>query len=162
LREDEALSDGIDTFNVTGLAQLIKALKVKPPECRVGILGDKVSRKTSDGPTNSEIGAAHEFGTSRLPQRSFLRVPIGEGLQKEMDNSEMLSEDTMKAVIKSGSVTPWLKQVAACAEACVADAFATAGGGKWPAYKDDSYENNTGQMLVDTHQLRDSITSEVK
>lgn len=149
------------TVNVKDLTQLLKALKAKPPVCRVGILGDKNSRQ-GKGPTNSQVGAAHEFGTTTIPQRSFLRVPITENLGKEIERGGLLTEDKMKEVIKKGSVTPWLEQVAVSAEACVADAFDTGGGGSWPAWKDPNYENNTGDLLVDTTQLRDSVTSEVK
>lgn len=158
------MSDAIDSFEVAGLEQLIKALHVKPPVARVGILGDNV-RKT-DGekstPTNAEVGAAHEFGTSRIPQRSFLRIPISEGLQKEMERSNLLTREVMAEVIKQGSIKPWLEKVAICAEACVSEAFDTGGNGKWPAWKDPNYSNNAGQLLVDTKQLRESVTSEVK
>ncbi len=160
------MSDETATLNVKGLDQLVKALKAKPPTCRVGILGSKASRSPSPGekstPTNAEVGAAHEFGTSTIPQRSFLRVPIAEGLQKEMESSGLLDKDALNDVIKSGSVTPWLKKVAISAEACVSDAFDSGGNGKWPPWKNSNYTNNSGQLLVDTKQLRESVTSEVK
>jgi hypothetical protein len=77
-----------DTLNVKGLDQLLKALKSKPPLARVGILGDKSVRATEGTfQTNAEIGAAHEFGTTTIPARSFLRVPISQNLQKEMEQS---------------------------------------------------------------------------
>ncbi len=165
------------TINVAGLESLLKALKQKAPVARVGILGDsprqeaphvvsgasieRRTKGTTNGPTNAEIGAAHEYGTNRVPQRSFLRVPITDNLQKYMENSGALDEDTMKAVIKSGTVTPWLKKVSALAKTIVLDAFDTGGFGKWASWKSGSYTNNTGNILVDTTQLRDSITDEV-
>lgn len=147
------------TINVEGLDGLIKALKTKAPKARVGII-NKNGR--NDGETNATIGAAHEFGTSSIPQRSFLRVPIATGLKKEMEKSKLLDKDTLKAVVKGGSIKPWLEQVCIAAEACVARAFATGGDGKWPAWKNPNYENNTGDLLVDTQQLRESIAHEVK
>ena len=159
--------DAIESFNVKGLEQLIKALKVKPPVARVGILGDGLRQTTEGGksqPTNAEVGAAHEFGSEKrnLKPRSFLRVPISDGLQKEMERRGLLDKDKMAEVIREGALLPWMEEVAICAEACGADAFATQGNGKWPAWVDKNYENNTGMILVDTHQLRDSITSDVK
>jgi phage gpG-like protein len=159
------MSDTV-TLNIKGLDQLVKALKQKPPVARVGILGDKGLRTAKEGEknfqTNAEIGAAHEFGTSTIERRSFLRVPISDNLEKEMENSGALDKQTLDAVIKQGSVIPWVKKIAVLAEGIVAKAFATGGFGEWPAWKNPGYMNNTGQLLIDTKQLRDSITSEVK
>ena len=154
-----------DTINVKGLDQLLKALKVKQPQTRVGILGgDPRAAKPGEKhvPTNAEVGAAHEFGTSKVPMRSFLRIPISEGLEKEMESAKLFTQDTLAAVIKSGSILAWMQKIAISAEACVADAFDTGGNGKWKAWKKSNYTNNAGQLLVDTTQLRNSITSEVK
>lgn len=170
------------TVNTKGLDQLLKALKGRPPVARIGILGDsprasapseishlELMRKRTkpkgaeiNPTTNATVGAAHEFGTSRLPQRSFLRVPISENLEKQMENSGALDNDALADVIKAGSVIPWLKKITAIAEGIVAEAFDTGGFGKWPAWKTKGYTNNTGDILVDTQQLRNSISSEVK
>jgi phage gpG-like protein len=74
----------------------------------------------------------------------------------------LLNETVLKDVLKQGSVVPWLEKVAICAEACVADAFETEGDGQWLPWLSPSYENNSGQLLDDTGQLKRSITSEVK
>lgn len=155
---------GEDTFEVKGLEQLLKALKGKPPVARVGVLGSNSrTTKSNENPTNSEIGAAHEFGSPArgIPQRSFLRIPITEHLQKEMESSGLLTEKEMKEVIKQGSVKPWLEVVAKLGEGISLDSFNTGGFGKWPAWKNPNYHNGGNQLLVDTQQLRDSITSEV-
>lgn len=156
------------TLNVKGLDQLMKALKAKPPTTHVGILGGGKANRSSDGgkgktPTNAEIGAAHEFGApSRgLPIRSFLRAPIADRLQKEMEKSGALNKDVLADVLKQGTVVPWMQVIAILAEGIVAEAFDTGGFGKWKAHA-PGYTNNTGDILVDTKQLRDSITSEVK
>lgn len=165
------MSDDDVTFNVTGLEKLLKSLKVsKMPTARVGILGAKAGphqpksgTKSKDTPTNAMIGAVHEFGSPArgIPQRSFLRVPIADYLQKRMESSGAFDFDTVNEVLKQGSVTPWLKKVAVVAESIVLEAFDTGGFGKWPTWA-KGYSNNTGQLLVDTTQLRNSITSEVK
>lgn len=150
------------TIEIKGLQQLLKALKKKLPIARVGILADKNSRAGGSTATNAAIGAAHEFGTDKMPQRSFLRVPIAEHLAKKMEDSGALDESTLKEVIKSGSAVTWVKKIAVIAEGIVAEAFATGGFGKWPGWKNPNYKNKDNRLLVDTGQLRDSITSEVK
>lgn len=150
------------TINVKGLDQLLKALKGRPPVARVGILGADPRTANSHGkaPSNAEIGAAHEFGTTVLPQRSFLRVPLSDQLQKAMENSGALDKNAMAQVIKQGTVLPWITKIAKLAEGIVSDAFDSGGFGKWKP-SDMTYKKNH-QTLVETQQLRNSITSEVK
>lgn len=160
------MSDEDVMLNIKGLDQILKALKAPPPLARVGILGSKALRHAKkDGPvtqTNASIGAAHEFGTSKLPMRSFLRVPISDNLEKEMETSGLLDEKAAEEVIKQGSVLPWLQKVAIQAEAIVLGAFDTGGYGKWAPWKNPNHKSNANMILVDTQQLRNSITSEVK
>jgi hypothetical protein len=157
-------------FNDKVLKRLIAALG-NVPTARVGILGSSDARSmqvqnnqgklVTETSSNATIGAAHEFGTSTLPQRSFLRQPLTEHLAKELEKSGAFTEETLKKVIASGSARPWTEKVAVAAEAVVGEAFATNGFGKWAPHA-AGYENNSGNILVDTTQLRDSITSEVK
>lgn len=155
-----AEESAIETFEIKGLDQILKALKMAPPVCRVGILGEKDSRSGNQH-SNATVGAAHEFGTTKISQRSFLRIPITENLNKQLESSGALDKDTLSNVIKMGDVKPWLKKIGIEAEKVVQDAFDTGGSGKWPAHA-RGYTNNTGMLLVDSTQLRNSITSEVK
>jgi phage gpG-like protein len=152
------------TMNVKGLDQLIKALKKDNVVAGIGIIGEKVNRNPSQDEkipiTNAEIGAAHEFGTSKLPQRSFLRVPIADHLTKKMEDSGALDSEVLKEVIAQGTVEPWLRKVAILAESIVIEAFDTGGFGKWKPSVMTSKKNH--QTLVETKQLRDSITTMVK
>lgn len=138
---------------------LIKAFK-SPPHVRLGILGKQGLRKGVDGPTNAEIGAAHEFGTTTLPIRSFLRMPITEKLKSELEQSGAFDKDTLKEVIQSGSIEAWMKKVGIVGEAIIQEAFATGGFGQWKP--SDMSEKKNHQTLVESQQLRNSITSEVK
>lgn len=150
-------SDAV-TVNVRGLDQILKALKRNPPQVRIGILGG--GPRSNGKTTNAEVGAAHEFGTSRLPQRSFLRIPISDHLEKRMESSGALDPKALKEVIEGGSLIPWITKIAIIAENIVLDAFDTGGFGKWSPWK-GSYISKTGNMLVNTAQLRNSITYEV-
>jgi phage gpG-like protein len=145
-------------INIKGLEGLIKSLKGKTPVARIGILGDGASRN-SGAKSNAEIGAVHEFGSGKMPQRSFLRVPIAENLEKFLASAGAFDKEALALVVKEGSLVPYIKRVATVAEAVVFEGFDTGGFGKWPpsnmAYK------KVHQTLVETQQLRNSITSEV-
>lgn len=156
-----------------GLDRVIRSLKGTLPSVKVGILGDTNSRssqvqgmdskftKVVNSVTNAEVGAAHEFGTSKLPKRSFLRMPLLEKLDTYLENSKAFDADVLKKVVTDASIIWWMKKVAITCEVVIADAFDTAGFGKWKPWK-RGRTNNSGKILVDTTQLRDSITSEVK
>lgn len=141
-----------------GLENILKMFKSNAT-VKVGILGEKNSR--SGSMTNAQIGAMHEFGTTTIPKRSFLREPISDNLDKELKKAGLLDKKVIAKIIKESSAAELLAQVGILAEGIIADAFATGGFGKWPAWKTKGYENNTGNILVDTQQLRNSITSEV-
>lgn len=147
-------------LNIAGLEKLKKAFGGKLPEVRVGIMGANASRvdDTESGLTNAQIGVFHEFGTSRLPMRSFLRVPIATMLPKKLRS--ILNKEALKQIAETKSIMPMMLKIAAMAEAIVLEGFATAGYGKWPASR--MARKKVQQTLVETGQLRDSITSEVK
>jgi phage gpG-like protein len=143
------------------LDTLVKALKKKPPSIRVGILG-KGARTggAAGGPTNAQVGAWHEFGTTTLPVRSFLRVPLADNLDARLKSAGAFDRAVLNRVIASGSIRPWCEQVAIVAEAIVLEGFDTGGYGKWRP-SDMTYKHNA-QTLVETGQLRNSISSDVK
>lgn len=156
LRKDPCLSDDVK-INLKGLEKMIKALKKKPVIARVGVLGNHNQR--DDGESNASIGAKHEFGTSSLPVRSFLRLPISALLFKYMEDSGAFNKESLAEVVKQASFRPWVEKVAILAENIVQDAFDSGGFGIWP--KSNMANKTNHQTLVETQQLRNSITSEV-
>lgn len=161
------MSDNETTLNSKVLDDLIKAMKSKPVTAKVGILGNKNVRR--EGGSNATIGAAHEFGSSKLPQRSFLRMPISENLNKELEKAGGLDEEVIKKVIKDKDFYNYVEKMAILAVSIVMQAFETGGFGKWPAlsekYAQQRLNRHQGsQILVipESHQLRDSITYEMK
>lgn len=146
------------TVNNKKLQQLIKAFK-DVPKVRVGVLGGKDARNDK-GPTNAEIGAAHEFGTEVLPRRSFLREPITDHLQSKMQERGAFDAEALAEVIRSGTIRPYVQKIAILCEEIVGEAFATGGFGKWQP--SDMTHKKVHQTLVESQQLRNSITSEVK
>lgn len=153
------MSDDV-TFKIDGLEKLLKALKMaKPPVIRIGILGSKNAR-TGKASSNATVGAAHEFGTSKLPMRSFLRMPLSFELPKAIKKSGAIDKDVLNDVLKEGTFLPWLKKIAILAERTVAEAFETSGFGQWRP--SNMTHKKVHQTLVETQQLRNSITSEIK
>lgn len=152
-------SDTIE-WNDKGLTNLLKALSGEAPVGRVGILGTKAGRNTQNAETNASIGAKHEFGQEGMPIRSFLRAPITDNLQKGLEDAGAFDEAALKQVAAEKTLLPFVKKICLVAEGIVADAFATGGFGKWKP-SDMRFKKNH-QTLVETQQLRNSITSEVK
>ena len=152
------MSDEIGSFDNKGLLQLLKALKDSAPVARVGVLGGKDIRKNSD--SNATIGMKHEFGQEGMPIRSFLRTPLIDQMQNALDKSNAFTEDVAKDIIKQGSFTHWVRKLGMVAEEVIAEAFKTGGFGKWKP--SNMFFKTVHQTLVETTQLRDSITSEVK
>lgn len=142
-----------------GLDGLIKLLEdnAKTPHVKVGILGSSGARDGAK--TNAEVGAHHEFGTENLPIRSFLRMPISLRLDKEMQSANLYDEDTIRKIIEENSLEFLLGKIGVAAEAVVSDAFSTGGFGHWK--KSNMAYKKVHSTLVETQQLRDSITSEV-
>lgn len=144
-------------FDDKALQKLIDALKNDGSEARVGILG-RTNARNDAGETNATIGARHEFGLG-VPQRSFLRMPIEVRLQKEIKSSGLITPKSIKEIIETGTLRPMLQKIAIVGERCVLLAFDSGGFGKW---KPSNMENKKVHMtLVETQQLRNSITSEV-
>lgn len=155
------MSDGPE-INLRGIDQILKALKAKMPVARIGILGGGERTGKGSPPSNATIGAWHEFGTTKMPMRSFLRVPLTDHLNDKLEQSGAFDPDVIKAVIASGSVLPWLKKVVIVARAIVAEGFDTGGFGQWaPLSPKTLGKKKVDQILVETQQLRNSITSEM-
>jgi hypothetical protein len=153
------MSDKLE-LNTEGLDKLIKALEKKNIKSgRIGVLGSKNNRSDDGESTNAEIGAKHEFGLDGHVQRSFLRMPLVEKYRSRLEDSNAFDEDTQKEVIKAGDIEIWWKKLLTVAETVIAEAFDTGGFGMWKPSNMSLKKNH--QTLVETQQLRDSISSEV-
>lgn len=147
-------------LNMKGLNDLISVLKKQNKKVRVGILGRSNSRSGLGG-SNAGVGAVHEFGLGDHLQRSFLRVPVAENLNSYLEKSKAFTPEVCVEVLKEKTLVPWLEKVAIVAKRVVLDAFQSEGFGKWAPWKNPKYENNTGQILQNTTQLRKSIEWDV-
>lgn len=142
-------------FKDHGLGVLVRALN-KKAELQVGIIGSARRRKSEQ--TNAEIGRKHEFGLGTV-KRSWLRMPLIENLESELIKSGAFSREAVREIIKERSMVPWYKKVGIAAEAVIAEAFQTGGFGKWKP--SNMARKKVHQTLVETQQLRNSVTSKV-
>lgn len=139
----------------------------------VGIMGSKASenhkgkKKKKTKITNGELGAIHEFGSiSRgIPARSFLRYPIQFHFPMWLKKN---SKNFVKFLLQ-GRYLQWFEIMGGAAENIVQNAFDTSGFGMWKPLKPSTLksrkkskiEGESALPLIDTGELRRSITSEV-
>lgn len=168
----------IDLSKLEGLRRKIKTDLI----ARVGIMGQEAQKqhydpiniydtktgersrqagKSAGGLTNAELGVIHEFGsaTRNIPPRSFLRMPI-ETKGKEI--VQLLAGKETRELIKKGELLSVFTLLGIKGEEIVQRAFETKGFGQWPPNKPATVDRKgSSAPLIDTGQLRRSITSDV-
>lgn len=145
------------SLDTTKLEQIIQILKNDQMKARVGVLGDKNARK--DAETNSSIGMKHEFGMEGLPVRSFLRMPISSKFKESLEKAGF-NKISWKKVIEKKSLSPITKRMGILGVRIVLEAFKTGGFGQWkPSIMKFK---NTKKTLIETTQLRNSISYDLK
>lgn len=160
--------------------------KNKSKRVQVGVLGGNDARSGDESggyvAGNAEIGVAHEFGLiggqlpqavrakaglskepaksgRSLPERSFLRMPVITQLPEAIKAQG--KENWRKAILQKGVVFA-LKNLGILAEGVIQDAFKTGGFGTWAKLKPATIRRKKSDaILIDTAQLRQSITSRV-
>lgn len=141
---------------------------------RVGIMGSKAKSQNhkKSNVTNAELGTFHEFGTKKMPQRSFLFKPLQQELQ--FTNPEM--KDLKKSIFKQFFVKNTPKQffmdIGTKALSVIEAAFNTNGFGEWKSLTESTesrfrkarkknIKKNGYQILTDTGKLRRSISMKI-
>lgn len=160
-------------YDDTELNNIMKMLK-DDYTLRVGIMGSKASAQHGqDNITNVEIGTFHEFGTSKMPQRSFLFKPLQEKLQFTDPEMAQLRKAVFKQFFLKNTPLKFFQDLGAKALEVVEDAFNTNGFGEWKPLtvrtenqfsktRKRKIKKNGYQILTDTGKLRRSITFKVK
>lgn len=147
------------------LKNLLKFMVKGLPKVKVGIL-ENTNPRSTDGPSNAEIGFVNEFGKMtggvRIPPRSFLRMPLNLFFNDKMKEKKSLSAEEFQKAIESGNGEKFMAKVGMVAEEVIQEAFATNGYGKWePNAKMTVELKGSDSPLIDTGQLRRAITSKV-
>lgn len=115
--------------NIDELNKLTRFLK-ENYKVRVGILGNKASAEhdSKSGLTNVEIGTFHEFGTSKMSQRSFLMMPLQEKLSKEIPK---FKKYIFKQFFVKKAPKEFYQELGSKALDIIEEAFNTSGWGQW-------------------------------
>lgn len=142
-------------FDVSLLDKLIKSMSSNP-HGKIGVLQDSARTPVGES-NNASIGAKHELGVENMPQRSWLRMPIINYLERYLKKAGALKPEVLREIIKSGSLKPWMSKIMISAEAVVAEGFDSGGFGLWKPSNMKLKKNH--QTLVETQQLRNSVTS---
>jgi hypothetical protein len=133
----------------------------KPIGVKVGVLGNKDNRNDGDPLGNAGIGLVQEVGsiTNKIPARSFLRMP----LETKRDRLQATFEKTgVKKKLLEGNVKGAMQDLGFVAEEIIDDAFKSSGFGNWAKNAPSTViRKGSSKPLIDTSQLRPSITSEV-
>lgn len=172
------MSDQDSEFNFKPLDNLIKALASKGYTVKIGILGSKDSRTSENGVnSNATIGNFHEqkpsegaqtaaeteHGSTKIPRRSFLRMPLSLHLPEKLKEAGLLNQKDLEIIVKQGDTKQLAQKVGVLGVATVLEAFDTNGFGTWPALAPATLQRKkVKQTLVETHQLRDSIDFRVE
>jgi len=134
---------------------------------KVGVLGRKASRK--DEMSNADIGLVHEKGSysQKIPRRSFLEMPLTLKHKEIFLKKKQFYSEVIQKILKGESPeTAWKQaytKLGIAGEAVVQDAFETRGFGNWKENRPKTILRKKGKdsPLIDTAQLRKSITSKV-
>ncbi len=124
------------------------------------ILRKQQEEKGNEEKTNAEIGLKQEVGSlsEHIPRRSFLEMPL---TLKMPDYYKTFSNQLMKA-IDEGNIKPVYVNLGIKGEQIVQMAFASRGFGQWPDNSPVTVaRKGSSSPLIDTGQLRKSITSDV-
>ena len=137
--------------------------KMKKSYVAVGLPNETASSRVyGNGLTVLQNGAHHEFGTEKVPQRSFVRLPF---IVKQKDMKEYVQK-MMNAVFEGKYTTEKaLGLVGKKAENIIIDAFQTGCWGQWPPLKEATKRakakrvgaKRSDMILVDTTVLESSI-----
>ena len=109
-----------------------------------------------NGMTVLGIGAVHEYGNERTPQRSFLRVPFA---KKRDEINDVIAEQFESVTLGRLDTDTGLGRVGAFCTNVSKGAFVSLGYGDWEPITSETAERkgSTG-TLIDTSTLRSSIS----
>lgn len=140
----------------------IKKITQNKLEVVVGIPGDKNKKHANSAYTVAEIAALHEFGVGGQVERSFLRVPLSSNKKKY----SKFAKGNISAVLAGNlAMDKYLGKLGALAQSDSVESFTN---NDWEQVSDARLAQKTvggktgDKPLIDTGQLRQSITHEVR
>jgi phage gpG-like protein len=152
------LKTKLSTPNLNKLQRLLN----EQYSVKLGILGEKAKAVHNDTDlTNVEIGTIHEFGSmsNNIPRRSFLKNTV---VKKESDIQKKIRSLLKRHYNKPDGLEKVATLIGIYGEALVQEAFETGGFGTWQPLSQRTIDaKNSSAILIDTGQLRGSISSKV-
>jgi len=140
-----------------GAQELLKRMKMKL-DIRVGILGDEASAQHADSDeTNVAIGTKHEFGID-VPQRSFIRETVDLNTNEIKKVQRLAAKKIIQG--KSSNIKRFGDLVGLSVVAMIQERISD--GIPPPNSPITIEKKGSSKPLIDTGQLRSSITYDVK
>lgn len=150
--------------DMTELNNILRCIK-KDYTLRIGILGNDADEQHGEdsGLKNVEVGTFHEFGTNKMPRRSFLEDPLKEKLSFSNSNIKPLKKVLWKQFFVKNAPEKFFRDLGSKARDIIEEAFNTNGFGRWKQLstaraKEKQRKNLSSHILTDTTQLRHSIS----
>ena len=158
--------------DLSGLESLVKGLKDEY-SVKIGIIGSNAKQQhdSKSGLTNADIGTFHEFGTKRMPRRSFFEDAT---IRKVFSPDQMkdMKKILWKQFFVKNVAKKFMQDIGAKALDAVWMAFDTNGFGEWKPLTISTEQNfrkarkrnvkkHGYQILTDTGRLRHSISFKV-
>lgn len=162
-----------------GMDDLIKMLTEQNLTLRVGILGSKAKGEHDgeSGLTNAEIGTFHEFGTVKMPRRSFLEDSLKLKLKFNTEEMKEIKKKVWNNIFVKNEPKKFFEDLGAKCLDIIEEAFATNGFGNWKPLSETTQNKRLGKIkrrsqkeynywakhpiLTDTGKLRRSISFKV-
>ena len=160
-------------YDDTELNRIMRMLK-EEYTLRVGIMGSKAAAQNhkKSNVTNAELGTFHEFGTRKMPERSFLFKPLEQELQFTNPEMKELKSAVFKQFFVKNTPKQFFKDLGTKALEVIEAAFNTNGFGEWTPLTEsterqfrkarkENNKKNGYQILTDTGKLRRSISMKI-
>lgn len=136
------------------------------PRVKVGLLASSGEHKGGDGGdalTVVDVGTFHEFGTTRIPQRSFIRATVD---IKRQEIGGLMTKLAGQIVIGAGKVRDSLRLVGVAVQGMIRGRITD---GIEPPLAPSTIDRKNARQggggestpLIDTGQLRNSVNFEV-
>jgi hypothetical protein len=126
--------------------------QIQDGKVKVGLPKGK-SGEYEDGMTVIEVGAMNEFGTARIPERSFIRVPLQQNKEKYF---ALAKKEIKKIYLGKQTVDNALGLLGLFVSDKMKGSFTN---NNWDANADSTVKmKGSSRPLIDTGQLLNSIT----
>lgn len=146
--------DAVIKFNDKQMTDLISSLK-KDFVLRVGILGGKASsmHDGKSGKTNAEIGTYHEFGTRKMPRRSFLEDSLKLRLKFNSSQFQQMRKNIFNKMFLKNKPQEVFQDLGIKCLEIIQEAFNTNGFGKWQQLSDRRFDERWDKALKNYNRI---------